>query len=439
MAVADLPVCLIDFETRSYLSVLDVGAWRYAEDPTTEILCMAYKIGDGPTKLWVPDIDLEFPADLLAMVEAGAVFEAHNVQFERAIWLFILKRKMGIPMPKRWRDTLAACAYRGIPLRLDHAGRALDLDIQKDKRGKYLLGVLSTPKWGTKTDPDRIYREDWDLMQELYDYCMQDVDTEGLLGWTIGELPPAEQGLWALDQRINQRGVMIDLEAVEAALYIIDAVEKELNAELSDITGGAVDRATKRDKLLEWLRTNGLPHIPNLTKETIEDLLKVNKEGYYVNLHDVGPEVARALEIRSQLAKASTKKLEKMRDTVSRDGRIRGLLQYHGASTGRWAGRLVQPQNFPRPFVKEKMEELVTQIKRRDPEVLDFLYGSAMNAISSSLRGMFISAPGHVFRVCDFSAIEARVVFCASLGLTCSTSRTGRKAKISIALRPAIW
>ena len=412
---ADLPVCTVDFETRSFLNVKDVGAWRYAEDFTTEILCLSYKFGDGVTRLWVPGLD--FPQEIIDHAEADGMFEAHNVQFERAIWMLILRPQFGVPMPKRWKDTLAVCAYRGMPLALDKAGDALNLPIQKDKRGKYLLNTLSVPKWGTKNDPDRIYREDWDLMDELYGYCIQDTDSEHLLSEVLGDLPTPEYRLWCLDQRINQRGVMIDLEAVEAALEVIGVVGKTLNEELREITGGQVQKATQRDKMLKWFRENGLPHMPDLRKDTIEALtLQIEKRP------DTLPkDTARALVIRSQLAKASTRKLEKMLDTVSRDERIRGLLQYHGAGTGRWAGRLAQPHNLPRATVTNSenakgkkyldMELLVQHIKMKDYQLLDKIYGSAMEAVASSLRGMFISAPGKVFRVCDFSAIEARVTF----------------------------
>lgn len=403
--VTELPPCLIDFETRSFLNVTKVGAWRYAEDFTTEILCMAWKIGEGKTGLWIPG--LPFPQEVIDHVLAGGIFEAHNVQFERAIWLLILRPQFNIPMPKKWKDTLATCAYRGLPLKLDHAGTALNLPIQKDKRGTYLLNTLSTPKFGTKTEPDRIYREDFDLMDELYGYCITDVDSEKSLGDTIGDLPTPEYRLWCLDQMINQRGVLLDLDAVEAALAIITVVGTTLNAELQKITEGAVQKATQRDKMLAWFRANGLPNLTDLKKETIQDLM----DELVRHPNALPKSTARALVIRSQLAKASTRKLEKMLDTVSRDGRVRGLLQYHGASTGRWAGRLVQPQNFPRALFKEDMDRLVANIKKQDPELLDRLYPSAMDAIATCLRGMFIAAPGKVFHVCDFSAVEARVTF----------------------------
>jgi DNA polymerase len=407
--LTDLPIYVVDFETRSYKNVKHVGAWRYAEDPTTEILCLGYKRKGSDTKgLWVPE--LPFPQELLDHIEAGGTFEAHNAQFERAIWIHILKKKLGIPFPTKWTDTQAVCAYRGIPLALDNAGDALGLPIKKDKRGKYLLNTLSVPKWGTKAEPDRIYREDFDLMQELYDYCLQDTDAEDCLGDTLGELPPPEYYLWTLDQRINQRGVLIDVEAVEKALDVIKAVEEKLNGELQEITDNEVEKATQRDRMMKWFHSQGL-HLENLTKDTLETYLTKDKNDKYVNLEGCDPKIIRALEIRGQLARASTKKLEKMLMVVSRDGRIRGLLQYHGAGTGRWAGRLVQPQNFPRALFKADMEKLIEYIKNGDYELLDFAYDSAMDAVATSLRGMFIAAPDKTFRICDFSAIEARVVF----------------------------
>jgi DNA polymerase len=325
---------------------------------------------------------------------------------------------MGIPVPKRWKDTLAACAYRGIPLSLDKAGAALELSIQKNKRGKYLLNTLSVPKWGTAKEPDRIYREDPELLEELYEYCLDDIDSEGCLGDVIGELPPAEYNLWCLDQRINQRGVRLDLDAVEEALILTDKIAKSLNIELRKITQNAVEKATQRNRLLEWLRKRDLPHLTDLRKETLEELLAKDKYGKYVRVRDLSPETIRALEIRAQLSKSSTKKLEKMIDTVSSDGRVRGLLQYHGAGTGRWAGRLVQPQNFPRATITNAenakgkkyldMELLLSHIKNN--EVMEN-YENPMEAVASSLRGMFISDEDKVLRICDFSAIEARVTF----------------------------
>jgi DNA polymerase len=400
-----------DFETRSFLDVTEVGSWRYAEDPTTEILCLSYKLGDGVTKLWTPN--LPFPKEIIDHVEAGGTFEAHNVQFERAIWYYLLHLKFGIPMPKRWRDTLAACAYRGLPLGLDKAGEALGLPIQKDKRGKYLIQTLCVPKGATKSEPDRVYREDFDLVEELFGYCVNDSDTEHGLSVILGPLPTPEQKIWVLDQVINQRGVQLDVEAVECALMITEALDKRLTAELRILTNDEVETASQRDRIIRWLQRNGV-RIPDLKKETVEDYLK--------HPEDLPPSARRVLEIRQLLARASTKKLVKMLETVNADGRIRGMLQYHGASTGRWAGRLVQPHNFPRGNSKlwkmTTVDDVIENIKfaRTDLEEaiarLEFLYEGVgpIGAISSALRGMFIAGKGKTLMVADFSAIEARVV-----------------------------
>ena len=419
MGVINLPICTVDFECRSFLDVRDVGAWRYAEDWSTEILCMSWNIGDGKTGLWVPWMD--FPQEVLDHIERGGTFEAHNVQFERAIWIHILRPKFGVPLPIKWKDTLAACAYRGLPLALDKVGaeNCLNLIIKKAKeRGSYLLNTLCKPKFGTAKEPDRIYREDWDLMDELYDYCIIDSDAERELSRTIGPLPVPEQRLWVLDQKINQRGVRLDMAAVDAALDLTNEITTKLNKELHALTGGAVKAATQRDKLLNWFRANGLAQLSDLKKETVEEWTLKDKDGEYLMKGHMPDDTLRAMVIRSQLAKASTRKLEKMRDCVGYDGRVRGLLQYHGAGTGRWAGRLVQPQNFPRASVKNRtsedgkkswldMEYLIEQIMTNDLGG----YDKPMEAIASSLRGMFIADPGKVYHVCDFSAIEARVTF----------------------------
>ncbi len=419
--MTDIPVMTVDFETRSFLDVRKVGAWRYAEEPTTEILCLAYKLGDGRSKLWAPP--LPFPQEVIDHIEAGGIFEAHNVQFERAIWYHLLTRgrhmtvagiKSAPPvaMPMKWRDSMAVCAYRAIPMGLDKAGAALALPIQKDKRGKYLLQTLSMPKGPTKAEPDRVYREDMDLMDECFDYCMTDTDSEHSVTDYLGVLPGPEYRLWILDQKINQRGVRFDMEAVENAIAIAEMIETNANTDLAKLTDDKVTAGTQRDRMLKWLQEQGL-RITDLQKETVETYLKELK---------VYPEenksLIQALEIRQISAKASTKKLYKMRETVCLDSRIRGMLAYHGAATGRWAGRLVQPHNFPRGDMNVlkvlTMDELIAIIKLPIDEAhdtLEFMFpGKVMDALATSLRGMIMADLGTDLMVADFAAIEARVV-----------------------------
>ena len=392
----DMPRMGVDFETKSELDVRNVGAWRYSEDPSTEILCLSYRLPGQETKIWIPPED--FPQEIIEHIENGFTVEAHNAQFEMAIWINVLNKRLGIPVPTRWADTMAVCAYKALPLGLDKAGAALDLSTQKDKRGKYLIQRLCKRHKPTKNNPTG-WIDDQDLLDELYDYCIQDTDVEHLLGSTLGDLPLPEYRLWVLDQIINKRGVRLDVPAVEAAVNITNMIDEKLTKELVVLTNGAIETAGQRDKILAWIVEQDY-FLVDMTKKVVEEALEDR---------DMPDNVRRLLEIRQQLSRASAKKLVKMLDCVCEDGRIRGLLQYHGASTGRWAGRLVQPQNFPRGTIKD-VEQLIATIKTGDPELLAIFYDDPMEAIASSLRGMFISDDDRDFCVSDFSAIEACVL-----------------------------
>jgi len=419
-----LPRVTIDFETRSELDVRDVGAWRYAEHPSTEILVLSFRYsyslhgtGARPTFRWVPGED--FPKHLIEHIRSGGAVEAHNAQFEQAVWYHKLCQN-GIPMPTKWLDTQAVCAYRALPLSLDQAGEALGLQTQKDKRGKYLLSQLSSPRKLRKDEKKAFdelknqgifdedapypvkYRNDPDLLEELYRYCDQDVLAEESLSHTLGELPKSEYYVWTMDQKINNRGIQVDLDAVNKALNLIVTYKEKLTKELKELTDGELDSIDKLAKVQQWLSRRGCD-MPNMQAHTVSEELKRK---------DLSPPVRRVLQIRAELSKASTKKLIKLRDCACHDGRVRGLLQYHGTSTGRWAGRLVQPQNFPRGDEKitKDMDTLFSVIKSGDLDLLEMLYDSPMDALASSLRGMFIAGPGKILRVADFSAIEACVL-----------------------------
>jgi len=393
----ELPYMTGDFETYSELDVTEVGAYKYSEHPSTEVLSFAYKF-NGKTELWAPP--RPFPEKIIKHVKNGGIIKAHGAIFEYAIWHNVLIKRMGldIPVANRWMDTMATCAYRALPLALDKVGGVLDLEIQKDKRGKYLIQKLCKPRKPTKKDK-RTRVQDWDLLEELYDYNITDTDAEDLLDRTIGNLPPLEYKLFVLDQIINNRGVQIDVEAVEAAKDIAESISNELNEELYIITDSDVTEATKLPAMKEWIKEQGI-EVTSLDKEMVE---------YYINLPDIPPKVKRVLEIRREVGRSSVKKLDKMLDCMCDDGRIRGLLQYHGASTGRWAGRLIQPHNFPRGTIKD-VDSLIDIIKLKDKKALELVYDSPMEAISSSLRSMFIAGPGKKFYIADFKAIEARVL-----------------------------
>jgi len=337
------PRAVVDFETRSELPIKGkdgVGAWRYAEHHSTEIICLGYRLPGEDVKVWTPD--QRFTQELIDFYTNGGTLEAHNAQFERAIWYHVLLKRRHIPMPSRWVDTLASCAYRSLPLALDKVGDVVSLSTKKDKRGSYLLDQLSKPRRPLKADKKRFEAEgltpdQWpvlwrtkeefpELYQETYDYCAQDVRTEEALSEMIGDLPDPEYRIWVLDQVINQRGVQIDLEAVHAAQWVVETTVERLAAELQEITGGAVQTGKQVAAMREWLEANNV-FIPDLKADTVDDFLKLK----WVE----GP-CRRVLEIRQQLSSSSVSKLSKFLATVNDDGRIRGTLQYYGAGTGRW-------------------------------------------------------------------------------------------------------
>ncbi len=433
MALYERPRIVGDFETRSEVDLRDIGAWKYAEHPSTRILCFSFKLvnPDGsvihPTRIWWPFYNEAVPPQLIEWLEAGYVFEAHNAMFERAIFTHIMTKKHGVPMPKYWADTMAGCAYRSLPMDLEDVGSVLDLPTKKDKRGKELLRKLCGPQKLKKQDikegkvyPN--YNNDPVLMEELGAYCMTDTDTENALGIAIHDLPPNEYEVWCLDQTINERGVFVDIEALHAAAKIRDAVFEKLLKQITEITGGAVHSADERDKIIAWAETKGVT-LDNMTADYVEDkasrlerLLKVEEDPDTRAVYKV-------LRIRQTLGKSSTKKIDKFIDWICADDRLRGLLQYHGASTGRWAGRGVQPQNFPRPDellmfdtkadgknLHDGIDKLLEIIRTGDADLLELVYGDPMEAMASALRGFIIAEPGNELYVSDFSAIEARVL-----------------------------
>lgn len=419
---------VLDFETRSVakLGKKDgVGAQRYAQDPSTQILVLKYKEkGHGkPVHTWRPRNGEPFPDNLRRYVEEGWTFEAHNASFEKAIWRAIIERDYDVLCPVHWTDTQASCAYRAIPLDLDKAGKALGLPITKSPKGKTLITKLCKPGKWTKAEVKAgctgiKWINDPELLAELDDYCEQDVLAEECLGDAVRDLTPDEYEVWCLDQTINERGVYIDIEAVTAAGKIRDIVADILTKELNTITNGKVQTDGQLDKIADFCAEHGW-NLPDMTADTVSDMLK------RADLPKDDP-VRKVLQIRQSLAKTSIAKIEKFINMRCVNGRIYGLLAYHGASTGRWAGRGVQPQNFPRgdeevlspKFLEDRirkephlgMELLIQCILSEEWELIDLTYGDVYNALSSSLRGYIIAEPGNEFFVADFSAIEARVL-----------------------------
>lgn len=394
---------VIDFETRSKVDLRKCGASVYARDESTSILCLAYRhIGEEEVRLWTPQLnrtpEKTGPFDLFHAVEAGEWIHAHNVFFERNIWHWICHKQWGWPdVPaENWRCSLAACSRLALPRKLEEAGSAVGLEMQKDKAGHQVMLRLSKPKKPSKKDPS-IWDNDPTKFRILYDYCEQDVRAEAELIDTIEDLTPSELKVWQLDQRINLIGIPVDRDAARLAIQMADGVAEQACQELQQITTD-VTSPGQVQRVRTWLEEQGHP-LPNLSRETVEAALT----------RDLPPSVRRVLEIRLETAKASTKKLQAMLDRCDEDGRVRGNLVYHGANTGRWAGAGIQIQNFPRGDLKPYEIALVHDCLG-DPHVMDLLLGQPLDCLSSSLRSFIKAEDGKRLLVCDFASIEARVL-----------------------------
>lgn len=384
----------IDFETYSECDIKTAGGYNYAAHPTTEVICMAWAIDDEAPQLWLPDDP--FPEGLSDAILDGGEVWAWNAAFERAVWEHWGTRN-GMPyiFPKQWNDTAALAATLALPRALGKCAEVLELSDQKDTRGRFLIQRLCKPYRGER-------RTDQHLLDELYAYCKQDVVTERAIKNYILKYKPMgehERAVWLLDQEINWRGVGIDVPNVENALDLIIATAERLNASVVDLTNGALSGVGSRAQVMSWCRDQGY-RLGGYDKNAI--LTALADPALPANVRDV-------LKVRQTLGKASTSKYLAMQNLAGADHRARGVFSYHGAQTGRWAGRGFQPQNLPRPAFKDA-DTCVQLFDQRDPELLEMLYGDPMVALSSTLRSMIVPAQGNRLLVVDFNAIEARVL-----------------------------
>jgi len=419
--------CLIDFETASQCDLKKAGAWRYGEDITTEILCLGYTLGKRGDEIVLTATDCYLKdgraAELMRLVlDPAVLFVAHNCAFEKSVWRNVMVGQYDWPdIPdSRWHDTLAVCAMKGLPLSLERALLALRLSARKDTEGSRITKALS------KLDRHGYSQITADKLERVTTYNLSDLHNQCDLYRRVKGLGDAERQVWLLDQTINERGVCLDMPYVDACQVIVDTSGKPLFSEFHELTGL---KPTQGAKFKAWLDGQGV-YVPDLQKETVAKLLKGDIDGTAEDdftgdeddftrepdgPFELPPIAKRALEIRQIIGSASIKKLAAMRACVGADGRARGLLQYHGAGPGRWAGRLLQPQNFPRPSLKvdkksHDPESLVSAIMTRDSEFVRALFGEPIEAVISGLRHTIIASPGNELVVGDFSTIEARIV-----------------------------
>lgn len=407
-----MPWCVPDFETVSQCDLKKAGAWRYAEDPTTNILCLAIWFAEGEEELWYPGEPCP-PRVAAALADPTMFFVAHNADFEKAHWARHMVELYGwAPLPPaRWHDTAARAANLNLPRGLDKVLQALEGPVEKDMEGNRLTLGLSRINKKTGMMPE-ITRP---ILERVGEYCLGDVRGQAWLAKRIGWLDPGERTTYLLDQEINERGLRLDMPLVRAMQKIVDDASEPLAEEFKRITGGL--SMTQVAKVHGWLLGRGV-YLPDLTKDTLDKVLGEDEDGRALEDYDRGArqmpaDVLRAIRIRRLIGSASIKKLGAMEACVCSDGRARGLLLYHGAGPGRWSGRLLQPQNFPRGSLGEAgldVDALVATLMTGDWQYVESLYGPAVETVVSSLRHVICADPGNALVAGDYAQIEARLV-----------------------------
>jgi DNA polymerase len=380
----------IDFETRSFADLPEVGLDKYANCLSTEVLCIAW--GTSPDNVCVatPDVLEDEEHELISHVRNGGKIAAWNAMFEYAIWNCVCVPKYGWPELKLEQciDTMAVAAANNVPQSLDDAGLFMNAQYQKDPIGKRLIQKLCKP------NSKGVFNNDPELMIQLCDYCAQDVRTEMAIGSVLRPLEDAEQAVWTLTQRINLRGVPVDPDELQNAVLACEKAQAALDQECLELTGC---KPSERQKLLDWLNEQGAD-MDNLTAESVSNkLVSTNFDNLFL-----GEDVKRALELRQEGSQTSTAKYAKMLE-VQRNGRIRNTLVYHGASTGRWASRGgLNLQNIARPTISD------AEIEAAIPRLFGEANGS-MDELSSLVRSAIRAPQGYTFVDVDFSSIENRV------------------------------
>jgi len=421
-----------------------VGTPVYASHPSTDILCLYYDLRDGRGRQgWMPG--MPSPYELLEYVASGGPIEAFNITFEWWIWNMVAVRRYGWPPLQldQCHCVMAKCRRYSLPGALGNVTKVMGT-APKDKEGGRLIQKLTRPHTPTKNRPAVRWTTAtaWEDFQALYKYCDGDVLAEDEVSERVPDLSAHERDIWLADQYINARGVQVDTVTLEAALSILAQAEAKYNAELAELTGGAVLAATELGKLQEWLADQGV-NMPNMQKQTIDDTVSTGSAWL------PGPAL-RALEIRQLLGSANIKKLHSLKLQTNHDGRLRGQYMYCGADrSGRWSSSGVQLQNLTGKgpdawrcsecgevsgrnegecrrcgqwaglmertdgWTIEGTEAAIEDIRTGDLATVERMWGGdPLTVLCGVLRGLLTAKPGHELICVDFSAIEAVVAAC---------------------------
>lgn len=385
----------VDIETYSEVDLLKCGMHAYAEHPSTEILLFGYAFDDEPVQV----VDLAQGEQLPLRVEKALLNpNILKIAWNAAFELNCLQQHLNCD---QWTCAMVHACYLGLPGSLDKAGKILNTQTQKAAIGKTLLRYFTKPCKPTKANGGRTRNlpcHDPEKWLQFKAYCRDDVETERQIYKKLQTIPlPAfEQYLWQLDYKINRHGVLLDKDLVDHAIACSEQFQQQIMTEAVKLTG--LDNPNSISQLKEWLQQAAGLEVESLNKKAIPDLLAQTDNAT----------VTRVLELRQLMSKSSVKKYNAMNRAICSDGRVRGLLQFYGSHTGRWAGRLVQVQNLPRNTIPD-LDDARELLRCGRYDDLKLLY-NVPETLSQLVRTAFVAPEGHRFIVCDFSAIEARIV-----------------------------
>lgn len=445
-----------DYETRSTIDLKKTGAHVYMRHPTTSIWCASYAVDNEPVGLWLPGQSVP-DAFARAAADPEAETWAHNCAFEQDVEKYIGGPRHGLPVfdLKKQRCTMVTGYALSLPGSLEMAAPAVGIKEGKDIIGGRLMMQLAKPRgkieyaagydsipfdatrvaemdadgWETYEHLGRAcarvrWWNDPEKLAKLYAYCVQDTVVEREYHRRLRPLKQSELELWHLDQVINQRGVFIDRKLCEAAKTIIAAAEDDLDAQMKSVSSGAIGACSNRNQVLQYVRERGLL-IDGLAKDVLEDIYEEGVLESIARFEAESPDAAlewdgttseraaavkRVLDLWRLAARASVAKIDAfIRWSSPFDQRVRGLLQFHGANTGRWSGRGPQIHNLRRPD-EEDINAVIEAVATGDYDWVEMLYGDVLSAVSNTLRGMIAAPPGKKIVGADYSNVEGRTL-----------------------------